>query len=147
MLFHFQWENNPAATTTHSPAHKNAPVQHSVFQQVHVVILNFGSTSGRTTKDTPSAWLVSFTRQSLQLTVILSHSCTVPTVQSCKPKNTREFHLSLCSGDIRGQVPALGGSPFPQAVQVAVALKCHWPPGRQSDLCFVVLMYGFAWHS
>jgi len=89
----------------HSPAHKNAPVQHKVFKQIHAGIIKLGSSSGRATKDTHPTVAGCFHHReippaysSVPLQLRSPHEpIHYATVQSCKPNNTgEEFHLSLC---------------------------------------------------
>lgn len=149
---HFHCKSKAVVIALHTSAPENAPFQCQDFQKVHAVIRKVGSSSGGTTEDThQQLFLPKENTSSSQVHCFTAaqHSPCKPihqaTMWSCKPKNIGEWKLSLCtlaSGTCTQQHD-WGHPCFPrcsEAVWAALAINCHWPLARQTDLCFVILI-------
>lgn len=133
----------------HSPAQKNALVQHKVFEKVHVVNLKLGLNSGRAKKDTHPTAAGCFHHKEIPpvCSCVLSqlHNSLEPiqqvTAQTCKATN-----ISFTSPSALQHQEHADGRVLPcftklwMALEIALALNTHWAQVRQSGLCFVILI-------
>lgn len=141
----------------HSPAHKNAPVQHKVFKRVHVVILKLVSNSGRATKDTHPTVAGCFHHKEIPpaYSYVLSQlrSPHEPihqaTVQSCKPKKywrVSPFPLHSCTGGMQVVgTRTLGASLFHKAFSGCLGSIDLKLPLASSKTTRFVLCYSNIW--
>lgn len=155
-LFHFHCENHAEVTTMHSPAQKNALVQHKVFEKVHVVNLKLGSNSSRATKDTHPTAAGCFHHKEIPpvcscvLSQLLNPHKPIQqvTAQTCKATNIRVSPLPLhfCTGSMQ-MVGActLGASLLHKALDGSWDSTGFKHPLASSETIWFVLCYSNIW--
>lgn len=138
----------------HSPAQKNALVQHEVFENVHVVILKLGSNSGRATKDTHPTAAGCFRHKEIPpvCSCVLSqlhnpHEFTEQaTAQTCKATNIGVSPFPLYSNTIQVVAISTLGASLPHKALAG----CWDSPGLKhplasSETIWFVLCYSNTW--